>query len=232
MQGDFVGEAPVGPGPRTWRLPEASAVGGIITAAVFWFLLFSPATEASRTLHGRYFWIGMTAATALLGTATLILQRRSLGRLFRADRRLVLVGAAHAVFLYGLSRLGVWIMATFFGWVMPQIQAIYATRSQMDARLIATLLVLVIAPGEEIFWRGLVLDKLLVAYPRRLALVLGVALYCLVHVWALNPMLLVAALVLGAHWSYLYFRYRSLVPGLVSHALWDVAIFVVLPVRF
>ena len=219
-------------GPRGLRLPATSAVVGIVAAATLWFALFSPLTELTRTIHGRYFWVGMTAATALLGAYTLVVQRRSLARLFRPTRHFVVVGAVHAVLLYGLSRLGVWIMATFFGWVMPQIQAIYATRTQLDARTIATLLVLVIAPMEEVFWRGLVLDGLLAVYPARKALVASSALYCGVHGWALNPMLLVAALVLGAHWSYLYLRFGSLVPGLVSHALWDVAIFVVFPVTF
>jgi hypothetical protein len=59
-----------------------------------------------------------------------------------------------------------------------------------------------------------------------------VALYCLMHICALNPMLLIAALVLGAHWSYLYWRFGSLVPGIASHALWDVTIFVIFPVQF
>ncbi len=208
----------------------ARALAGVIVAAILWFWLFSPATAASRAIHDRYFWIGMTAATALLGAATLVVKRDALGRLFRADARLVAIGALHAALLYGLSRLGVWLLATFFDSVMPQIQAIYTTRTQLDPRLIALLLVLVIAPMEEVFWRGLVLDELLGVYPRALAYGLAVALYCLVHVWALNPMLLVAAAVLGAHWSYLYLRFRTLVPGLVSHALWDVAIFVLWPV--
>jgi len=227
-----IAELPPAPASRGFRLPGAAAVAGIAVAAALWFALFSPSTELTRTLHGRYFWVGMSGATALLGAYTLVVQRASLRRLFRPSTRFVVIGAVHAVFLYGLSRLGVWIMATFFGWVMPQIQAIYATRSQLDARTIAMLLVLVIAPMEEVFWRGLVLDKLLAVYPARAALITAIALYCLVHVSALNPMLLVAALVLGAHWSYLYFRFGSLVPGLVSHALWDVAIFVILPVRF
>jgi membrane protease YdiL (CAAX protease family) len=218
--------------PLRWRLPARSALVGIAAATVFWFLLFSPATALSRTIHGTYFWLGMAAATTLLGGATLLVQRGALRRLFRYEPRFLWIGLAHAVLLYALSRLGVWIMATFFSWVMPQVQAIYATRGQLDPRLIALTLVLVIAPFEEIFWRGLVLDKLLDVAPARLALVASVALYCLVHAWALNPMLLVAALVLGAHWSYLYFRFRSLVPGLVSHALWDVAIFVLFPVTF
>ena len=45
-------------------------------------------------------------------------------------------------------------------------------------------------------------------------------------------MLLLAAFVLGAHWSYLFWRFKSLVPGLVSHIVWDVAIFVLFPVSF
>ncbi len=220
----------LGPRPATRRLPSTRALVGIAAASVFWFWLFSPATAASRVLHGRYFWIGMTVATALLGGATLVAQRQALGRLFFADRRLVAIGVLHAALLYGLSRLGVWLLANFFDAVMPQIQAIYATRAQLDARLIAVLLVLVIAPMEEVFWRGLVLDELLAVYPRGLAFGLAVALYSLVHVFALNPMLLLAAAVLGAHWSYLYLRFRTLVPGLVSHALWDVAIFVLWPV--
>ncbi len=230
--GSAAAEAAAGADERILRIPDRTALVGMAAAATSWFVLFAPFTEITHAVHNRFFWVGMTAATGLLGTATLVVQRRSLARIFRFEWRLVAIGAVHAVLLYGLSRLGVWLMATFFGWVMPQIQAIYATRSQLDARVIGLLLVFVIAPMEEVFWRGLVLDRLLATYPRRLALGISVALYCLVHVWALNPMLLVAALVLGAHWSWLYFRFRSLVPGLVSHALWDTAIFVVLPVRF
>jgi uncharacterized protein len=206
------------------------ALLGVGAAAALWFLLFSPSTELTRLIHERYFWIGMTCATTVLGLATLFVQRGELKRIFHFERRHLWIGFVHAVFLYGLSRFGVWLMSTFFAWVMPQIHAIYATRTQLDHLLIAGLLVFVIAPFEEVFWRGLVLDKLQQVLRPKVALGLAIALYCLVHVWALNPMLLVAAFVLGAHWSYLYHRFRSLVPGLVSHALWDVAMFVVFPV--
>ena len=215
-----------GAGARLDRL----TVAGIVVAAVLWFLLFSPSTELTATIHNQWFWVGMTTATTLLGVYTLVVQRRELGRLFHFEWRFVWIGLAHAVVLYGLSRFGVWFMATFFSWVMPQIEAIYGTRAQLDPRLIAVLLVGIIAPFEEIFWRGLVLDKLLGVTSGKRALAMAIGLYCLVHIWAFNPMLLVAALVLGAHWSYLYYRFRSLVPGLISHAVWDVAIFVLLPV--
>lgn len=202
----------------------------VVLAFLFWFLLFSPWTDLSAAIHDHYFWYGMTAATTMLGVITLVRQREKFGRLFAFNLRFVGWGLLHAIFLYGLSRLGVFLMAEMFSGVVPQLESIYATRYQLDPAIIAALLILVIAPFEEIFWRGLVLEELLTVLPSKSALWIAVGLYCIVHVWAMNPMLLLAALVLGAHWSLLYWKFKSLVPGLVSHAVWDVMIFVVFPV--
>lgn len=215
--------------PPAGRMP-APVLAGLAVAAALWFALFAPFTTLTRTIHAEYFWIGMSLATALLGIAAIGAQRDVLGRLFRIEPNMLWIGAVHALGLYLLSRFGVWLLATFFAWVMPQVEAIYATRAQLDAALIAILLAVVIAPCEEIFWRGFVMDRLLAAWSPQRAYTASVMMYGFVHVWAMNPMLVIAALVLGAHWSYLYLRYRSLVPGIVSHVLWDVAIFVVLPI--
>lgn len=213
--------------------PSSRVVGlGISTAVVFWFCLFWPLSTLTRLLHDQYFWFGMAVATSVLGIGTLYVQRDALRRLFHFEWSMLAVGALHALGLYALSWLGVWLLATFFAWVMPQIEAIYITREQLDETLIVVLLVFVIAPFEEIFWRGLVLDRLLKIWSPKIAFATAVTLYCLVHISALNPMLLIAALVLGAHWSYLFLRFQSLVPGIVSHVLWDVAIFVVFPIQF
>jgi len=208
------------------------ALAGLTVAAVLWFALFAPFTALTRRVHSEYFWVGMSLATALLAVLALTAQRGAIDRLFRFESRMLWIGAAHAVGLYALSRFGVWLLATFFAWVMPQVEAIYATRVQLDEVVIALLLAAVIAPCEEIFWRGFVMDRLLAAWSPQRAYTAAVMMYGFVHVWAMNPMLVIAALVLGAHWSYLYLRYRSLIPGIVSHVLWDVAIFVVLPIPF
>ena len=202
----------------------------VILAFLFWFLLFSPWTDLSVTIHEEYFWYGMTAATTSLGVLTLVRQRKKLDRLFRFEWMFVFWGLVHAVFLYGLSRFGVYLLTGIFPEVVPQLGAIYATRYQLDPAIIAALLIFVIAPFEEIFWRGLVLEELQGALSPRSALWTAIGLYSIVHIWAMNPMLLLAAFVLGAHWSLLYWKFRSLVPGLVSHAVWDVLIFVVFPV--
>lgn len=131
-----------------------------------------------------------------------------------------------------MSRLGVYIFSQVFTGVMPQIESIYQTRSQLSPTIIAPLLFFIIAPAEEIFWRGFVQNKLMEKYGLTKGTVIGIILYSGVHIWALNPMLLLAALVLGVHWSFMYRRFGSIVPGVISHALWDTAIFVVLPVTF
>jgi len=210
---------------------EVALVGSVCLAFSLWFLLFSPLTALTRTIHNSYFWFGMSGATAILGGGTLILRRREVRRLLRFEVRLVGVGLLHAVGLYALSRLGVFLLSLLFPSVLPQIGAVYATRAQLAPAVVALLLGLLIAPLEEVFWRGWVLDRLLHKMPPVVALAIAVALYGGAHVWAANPMLILAALVVGAHWAYLFWRFGSLVPGLVSHAAWDVAIFVLFPVR-
>ena len=123
-------------------------------------------------------------------------------------------------------------MSTMFDWTVPHIQAVYATRMQLDPMFIAPLLFFIIAPCEETFWRGFVQARIAERSGAKNAMIITTVLYSLVHVWAMNPMLLIAALVLGVHWGFLFRRYGSLIPGIVSHALWDTTIFVLLPVQF
>lgn len=106
--------------------------------------------------------------------------------------------------------------------IRDYLQQIYSTRSQLPLWVIG-LLLLIIAPAEELVWRGWVQDKV--------GLPIASLIYCLIHLPALNPPLLVAALVLGLHWGILYRRTGSLVPGLISHLSWDVAVFCVFPIR-
>ena len=64
------------------------------------------------------------------------------------------------------------------------------------------------------------------------------AVYALIHIFAFNFMLFVAAAVCGLFWGFLYLCEGSLVPVIVSHALWDLMRFVLfpfnrlLPIRF
>lgn len=59
---------------------------------------------------------------------------------------------------------------------------------------------------------------------------LAALIYAAVHAWSLNLMLVLAALVCGVFWGLLYWWTRSLWPGMISHGVWDVVIFVLAPI--
>jgi membrane protease YdiL (CAAX protease family) len=201
-------------------------------AAIFWFFLFSPWPDLAATIHHHYFWPAMTTATVVLSVISIVAQRGEWKRLLAFSWRYVGVGVAHATVLYVLSRIGVVVIVWLLGpWASTQLHAIYQTREQAPAALIAVLLLFLIGPSEEIFWRGFLQDRFMKKFGARNGFLLAAALYMGVHIWAMNPLLLLAALVLGAHWGFLFRRFGSIVPGLISHALWDTTIFVLLPIQ-
>jgi membrane protease YdiL (CAAX protease family) len=205
-------------------------VFGILLAAFCWFMMFSLFPQIAVTIHNNYFWYAMSFSTLILTIYTLYHQKNKLKVLFHFEKKFVYIGIIHGIVLYGISNLGVYIISNFFEFAKPQLNLIYMTRDQASPILIASLLLFVIAPAEEIFWRGFVQDKLGDYVNKKNAMRITILLYMLVHIWALNPMLLLAALVLGVHWGYMYYRFGSLIPGIISHALWDTIIFVILPI--
>lgn len=93
------------------------------------------------------------------------------------------------------------------------------------------LILLLIGPGEEFFWRGFIQRRWQNRFGPLAGWVLASALYSLVHLGSGNVMLVLAALVCGLFWGGLYLRCRSLLSVAVSHALWDILIFVLFPLE-
>jgi membrane protease YdiL (CAAX protease family) len=205
---------------------------GIFIASLLWFLMFAEFTTIGNIIHNTYFWIAMTASASFLAVYSVVTQKTEFKNLLTINKKFILIGITHAVVLYGLSRFGVYIAQNLFDFVVPQIEAIYSTRSQMDDLYIGLLLIFLIGPAEEIFWRGFVQNKLEVVTNPTKAFIITTAIYALVHIWAFNPMLMFAALVLGVHWGLMFKKYKSIVPGVISHALWDAMIFVIFPIQF
>jgi membrane protease YdiL (CAAX protease family) len=54
-------------------------------------------------------------------------------------------------------------------------------------------------------------------------------LYTAVHLAGGNIMLVLAAALCGVFWGWLYLRFRSPLLNIISHTLWDLLVFVVLP---
>lgn len=210
---------------RLWDL-RGFPFGGLVLATAWWFVLFSPWTAPA---HG--FWWGMLFATgSLLGYSAWIL-RGQWPEVLRVNVRGVCIGLASAVLLYGLFRIGHAILLALFPESHAALASIYGRRAEASAWLIAVLLAVWIAPAEEIFWRGVLQRFLQRKLPGVWAWLIAAVLYALVHLWSGNLPLVLAALVLGLAWGGLFLWAGSLVPGILSHALWDVLVFVVLPLQ-
>ena len=96
--------------------------------------------------------------------------------------------------------------------------------------LLSLLLAFVIGPAEEIFWRGYIQRSLIGKYGEWTALIATTIIYTLVHVWSFNFILIMAAMVCGIFWGLLYKYNKNLVTLIISHAVWDVSVFILFPI--
>ena len=220
-----------GPDARPAARRLAAAVAA---AALLWFLMFSPWTGGRLN-----FWLAMSASAVIL-TALALRFGPSPAPGHENGAKCawpvqVLAGVAIAFALWGVFWIGDKAAAWMFGFARPEVDAVYAMKEGSPAWMIALLLLVLIGPAEEYFWRGYVQRTLGRLLPGRraadAAFLLTTAVYALVHLWSFNFMLVMAALVAGAVWGLIYRLRPQLLPALIlSHALWDALVFVLLPI--
>jgi membrane protease YdiL (CAAX protease family) len=143
----------------------------------------------------------------------------------------VVIGILSAAVLYGIFYLGYVLSPYFVSGAATQVGGIYDMGTNTDKRLIFLLLLLVTGPGEEIFWRGFLQERLMVKYGNMAGFVLTTFIYGSIHIFSLNFMLTMAAYVAGAFWGGLYLWKRDLTMVIVSHSLWSAVIFAIFPVH-
>ena len=187
--------------------------------------MFSP-----WTAHYVNFWLMMSISAVVLLTGSTIIQRKDLLEIYRFKTSYILVGIFSAFVLYMVFFVGNFAASQLFSFAKGQINGIYDLRKQSTPVVIG-FLVFLIGPAEEIFWRGVVQHTIAHRLNPIKGCLIASLLYALVHIWAFNFMLFMAALVCGLFWGLVYMKYRSLWPGIISHALWDLFIFVLLPVH-
>lgn len=194
----------------------------ILLAAIFWFVMFFPYLGLSCN-----FWAMMTVASLTLTTLAIVFGGWPQ---LRFDWRDLLFGVGIAVVLWGVFWLGDKCSQWLFDFARPEVDMIYGIKSDTSPTLIGLLLLLIIGPGEEIFWRGYVQRNLSERFSPNVGFILATAAYTLIHVPSLNFMLIMAALVCGIAWGGLYRLFpKHFTAIVVSHALWDAVAFVWFP---
>ena len=200
-------------------------IPGILLAFFFWFIMFSPWTAALFN-----FWGVMLAATATLTTYSLIIGKNDLKEVYNFKLSYIFIGILAAVCLYLLFFIGNYVSNLLFNFSKGQVENIYATKVQASKILIGLSLFLWIGPSEEIFWRGFVQHNFGKKYGNVNGFIITTLIYTLVHIWSFNFMLIMAALICGLFLGWMYLRFKSVIPGIISHAIWAAVIFVILTI--
>ena len=198
----------------------------LLIAAFLWFFMFSPWTSGIFN-----FWTAMSFSAIVLMNMAFALRPQWWIEDVKFDWKNVAGGVGLAVVLWGVFWLGDKASAWLFDFARPQVELIYGMKTGENPWLLSILLLILIGPAEEIFWRGYVQNALSKRWSPNVGFIVTTLVYALVHIWSFNFMLVMAALVVGAIWGLAYRLYPQKLGALiVSHAVWDVAVFVVFPI--
>jgi hypothetical protein len=143
----------------------------------------------------------------------------------------LLFGVISAVILYGVFFVGNHTVRWLFDFAGKDISNVYGFKGNAEAIRIGLLMLFIIGPGEELLWRGYLQGVLTQSMGKYKGYLLAVAFYTLIHVATGNFILIMAALVGGLFWGWMYMKYKSMLMNIVSHIIWDIAIFLVLPLN-
>lgn len=197
----------------------------IVLAAVLWAVMFSPLTAPYVN-----FWWMMTASALTLSILSTCFNR-GWWHAVRFGWGEVLAGVGIAVVLWGIFWTGDKVSSWLFDFARPQVDLIYGMKEGESLWLLSLLMLVLIGPAEEILWRGYVQRTLSARWSPDAGFVVTTLVYALVHAASCNFMLVMAAAVAGVVWGGLYRLFpRRLGAIIVSHAVWDVAVFVWFPI--
>lgn len=195
-------------------------------------VLFLALFHAHR-VTGMSFWLPMAATSGGCALVGLFLASES-RRTMRDDVRSglggkILLGILSAALLYCIFRIGNTGLRFLLPGAGEGVDRVYDVAGSTPRWVILAWIALVIGPAEEILWRGVIQETASRSWGRWTGAAFAACLYAVVHATSGNPVLVMAAAVCGGFWGLLYLWKRSISLNIVSHVLWDLAVFLWFP---
>jgi uncharacterized protein len=132
-----------------------------------------------------------------------------------------------AILLYAISYIGIegikWIYPSLF----DDMERFYDIVEPVKAWHFISLILIVI-PGEEIYWRGYIQQQLK-RYKKGDTILIATILYATAHLYSDAYLLVVAAIGGGIAWGWLYEKTKNFWVPLLSHIFFDLLILVFIP---
>lgn len=176
----------------------------------------------------REFWIAMSSGVLVLAAFAALIRGPDLYR--EQDEAVdVAIGVGAFALLYIAFWVGDRVLRALLPFTAAQIGSVYGLGEQLPLVTIAFLLAFVIAPGEELYWRGLLQWAVTERWGAGPGFLAGWLLYTATHLVSGNLAVVLAAFVAGFAWSAIYAVRERLLPVMVSHVLFNLFIFVLAP---
>ncbi len=173
-------------------------------------------------------WRCMLLANLVLIPTALFGLRLPWRALLRPGLRDMLVGTAAALVLYGLAFVAAWGLRSLVPGAGAQLAGLNLWGGVLPLGQALPILVLVVA-GEELFWRAGVALPVAARWGPWWGCVASALAFTLAHLMVGPPLLWLAAFGCGLVWAWMVVRTRSVIPALVCHLLWDLAVVFVAP---
>lgn len=141
----------------------------------------------------------------------------------------ILWGLLSAGLLYLIFWLGNFLIRWILDFAGEDISNVYAFKGNASKLRIGLLMLLIIGPGEELFWRSYMQGNLMQRYGKLTGFILATLVYTLIHIATGNLVLILAALAGGVFWGWLYMKYQSITINAISHIAWDISVFLLFP---
>lgn len=179
------------------------------------------------------FWYWMSGNLIVFLAIAFIADKENL-RLLTADFKThllkkIIMGLGFALLLFVIFYFGNIFIRLLFSGAGEGIEKVYDFKQNAPDWRIVVLMLLVIGPGEELFWRGFLQRRLGISMGENTGFVIATLLYTGVHIFTGNMVLVLAALICGIFWGWLYKKYNSMIINIVSHTVWDIMVFIIIP---
>jgi membrane protease YdiL (CAAX protease family) len=190
-------------------MTEAVVAVGVVSQVIVWRLV------ARDRLP---FWPATATTFAVIGIASLLAGDRNCCRETEVAPASG-VGVVSGLILYGATRLVVDV-ATRHPLLHRAVANVYRRSHETRFLTVLALTLMIAVPGEELFWRGIVLPELSAATTSTTGALLSWAAAVGVNAaWASTP-LLAGAVVGGALWTALAAWSGGVVAPIASHLVW------------
>lgn len=180
------------------------AVGVLAQAAMWWLI-------SARRVP---FWLTTSATFAILGIAAVLV--RAPGSTHVSS---LLIGAGSGAALYGATRVVVASLLERIPSFSTSVSDVYGRSQEVPGTAVWVLTLAIAIPGEELFWRGLVLSEAQEITSVAVGAGLAWLGYVVANAVLRNLSILAAAVVGGAVWTVLG-SVRDVGAAVASHLVW------------